>query len=74
MCDAAERSDLAAVRSLVENQGRDVNEKSEVRYLTAAVATSLYLHLISTLGTSVNVSAWIHPFDTCCNEWSFTNC
>ena len=34
MCDAAERGDLAAGRSLIEEQGRDVNEKDDVRYIT----------------------------------------
>ena len=33
MCDAAERGDLAAGRSLIEEQGRDVNEKDDVRYV-----------------------------------------
>ena len=33
MCYAALRGDLAAFRSLVEEQGQDVNEKDEVRSL-----------------------------------------
>lgn len=36
--DAARGGDLAVVRSLVEEQGGDVNEKGRVRYLAAAVA------------------------------------
>ena len=48
LCDTAERGDLAAVRSLVEEQGRDVNEKGRVRYLK--------LHATSILEVSVNIS------------------
>ena len=33
VCDAAWEGDLAAVRSLIEEQGKDVNEKDRVRYL-----------------------------------------
>ena len=37
VCGAAERGDLAAVRSVVENSGGDVNEKRGVRYVAATV-------------------------------------
>ena len=41
--DAAERGDLAAVRSLVEAHGRNVNEKDVVRYLLLQPQSSKYL-------------------------------
>ena len=44
---AAGRGDLAAVRSLVEEQGRNVNEKGRVRYLLLFVTSILevFVHI-----------------------------
>ena len=73
MIDAAKRGDLAAVCHWVEEEGKEVNEKNRVRYLTAAVATSLYLHVTENFACFVIISDWIHSIDICCKERSFSS-